>query len=338
MCTDFANKVWLDAVKTIINDAGLDAESEFERHGLAELNRNPSGKKIRSRLAGKAWALATDCIDEAAIELYAARAYFNPVMCGSLGLSIMCSSSLLEAMERLVTYSNIFTDVSPFELVERDDSIGLQIIPSEDPEFICNKTVDFGVACFFLMLKSIYPGQLLVNSVYVRGANQTNAKVYQDFFGGGVTFESSEVGVFFDRGIVESVLPTENTELACWQDKFTENYIQQSNLEGLIGLVKQEIKQVIESGAEPNCHRIAETLNISQRSLQRKLKRESATYKELVAEVRKSLALDYLGQPKATLNDTAYRLGFSDHSSFARAFRRWYGLSPTEYQMSLSAE
>ncbi len=338
MCTDFANKVWLDVIKTTLNDAGLDAESEFERSGLADLYLYHSGEKIKSQCADRAWALAAQCLDDDAIELTAARTYFNPAMFGSLGLSVLCSFSLRDAIGRLATYSKIFTHVSPFELIEVRDCLGLQITPSADVDYICDRTVDFAVACIYLMLKNIYPGELQVKRVCLRGSNEEYAKTYSKFFGCPVNFQCQKIGVFVANDIVDCALPAENSELACWQDKFTENYIQQSSLEGLIGLVKQEIEQAIDRGLEPHCYRVAEALNVSQRSLQRKLKDEEATFKELVTEVRKSLALDYLGQSEITLNDTAYRLGFSDHSSFARAFRRWYGLSPTEYQLSLSAE
>jgi AraC-like DNA-binding protein len=49
-------------------------------------------------------------------------------------------------------------------------------------------------------------------------------------------------------------------------------------------------------------------------------------------EVRRDLALRYLGDPALTLADVAYMLGFSDQTTFHRAFVRWTGRPPGSYR------
>ena len=72
---------------------------------------------------------------------------------------------------------------------------------------------------------------------------------------------------------------------------------------------------------------------MSARTLQRRLCDAGATYKEILDETRRVLALAYLSTPHHTVNGSqAYLLGFSLGSSSPRAFRRWTGQSPSDWR------
>jgi AraC-like DNA-binding protein len=73
---------------------------------------------------------------------------------------------------------------------------------------------------------------------------------------------------------------------------------------------------------------VAAKLGISRQTLYRRLKAEGATFEAVRDSVRHRLALDYLGAGKASVAETAWRLGFSDRAAFSRAFKRWTGAGP----------
>jgi AraC-like DNA-binding protein len=64
------------------------------------------------------------------------------------------------------------------------------------------------------------------------------------------------------------------------------------------------------------------------RSLQRKLHERGVTFRKLLDETRRQLADQYLKDSMLTVSEIAYLLGFSEVSSFSRAFRRWTGHAP----------
>ena len=76
------------------------------------------------------------------------------------------------------------------------------------------------------------------------------------------------------------------------------------------------------------------TLHVSLRSLQRKLKEEDTSYKDLLEETRRQLALQYLRDSRRSIGEITYLLGFSEPSNFTRAFKRWTGKSPVQYRMT----
>ena len=83
------------------------------------------------------------------------------------------------------------------------------------------------------------------------------------------------------------------------------------------------------NGEVPSLAVIASELAMSERSVQRSHTEESTSYREIVVEVRKDLALS---RPGATAADVAFLLGFSEPSAFTRAFRRWTGSSPFQFR------
>ena len=75
---------------------------------------------------------------------------------------------------------------------------------------------------------------------------------------------------------------------------------------------------------------IATKMGVSRQTLFRRLKAEGATFEKVLDDLRHKLALHYLSGRKASVNETAYLVGFSDPAAFSRAFKRWTGKSPRE--------
>ena len=98
------------------------------------------------------------------------------------------------------------------------------------------------------------------------------------------------------------------------------------------------IRAQIEAQILPKMHegsismdKVAHDLAMSRQTLYRRLKDEGITFAEIHDDLRQRMAMEYLEGQKVTVNETAYLLGFSESSSFVRAFKRWTGLSPTAY-------
>lgn len=73
---------------------------------------------------------------------------------------------------------------------------------------------------------------------------------------------------------------------------------------------------------------VASALAMSRQTLLRNLQAEGTTFAQVVAELRESLAMHYLTERGATVQQTAALLGFSEPAAFSRAFKRWTGQSP----------
>jgi AraC-like DNA-binding protein len=80
---------------------------------------------------------------------------------------------------------------------------------------------------------------------------------------------------------------------------------------------------------------MAKALNMSLRSLQRKLKEEDTSFKKILEETRKELSAQYIKNSRLSLGEITFLLGFSEPANFSRAFKRWTGVAPSDYSASL---
>jgi AraC-like DNA-binding protein len=99
----------------------------------------------------------------------------------------------------------------------------------------------------------------------------------------------------------------------------------------LVNEISEFVRQGLMHGV-PSIEQVAAYTGQPVRTLQRLLGEEGVDYRSLVEELRKELAKHYIAQSELSLLDVALMLGFSEQSSFQRAFRRWYGVTPGVYR------
>lgn len=101
--------------------------------------------------------------------------------------------------------------------------------------------------------------------------------------------------------------------------------------DGVSGRVREEVARQLRTGLV-NMRETARRLAMSTATLRRRLEEEESTFSDIVDDVRRQLADQYLSDPALTVTEIAFLLGFSDLAAFDRAFKRWTGLSPTVHR------
>ena len=92
--------------------------------------------------------------------------------------------------------------------------------------------------------------------------------------------------------------------------------------------VEKEAEKLLPHGKAQK-QTVARALGMSTRTFSRRLDVEGTTYEDVIDELRRSLALQYLKDPGMSLSQIAWLLGYEGSTSFNHAFKRWTGHSPS---------
>ncbi len=85
----------------------------------------------------------------------------------------------------------------------------------------------------------------------------------------------------------------------------------------------------------PDFSVVCEKLAMTPQTLRRRLKDENTSYQEIKDTIRKDASIYYLSKPELTIDEIALLMGFSEASSFHRAFKKWTGKTPSAYRQEL---
>jgi AraC-like DNA-binding protein len=155
----------------------------------------------------------------------------------------------------------------------------------------------------------------------------------QEFFRSPIDYGAEDNGVVFDKPSLRKPLATANAELAHSSERVISEYLARIGIGTTTSTVKAMLIDQLPSG-EVTEESLAASLNLSQSTLQRKLKHEGTTYRAVLQEVRCDLAEGMLEDGSKTLNEISFLLGFGELSAFSRAFKRWTGMAPSAYRGS----
>ncbi|HEY8616559.1 AraC family transcriptional regulator [Phenylobacterium sp.] len=177
-----------------------------------------------------------------------------------------------------------------------------------------------------------------VQAVQVTHPDPGYAEAYQEIFAAPVTFGAPRNALRLNPAFEHhKVAALPQYVFGVLSDRAQALLKRLESADTLRGRVEALLMPVLHRG-DVNMDEVAARLGVSRQTLFRKLKAEGVTFERLYDELRHKLALHYLANPKVSVNETAYLVGFSEPAAFSRAFKRWTGLSPKAYRERKPAE
>ena len=122
--------------------------------------------------------------------------------------------------------------------------------------------------------------------------------------------------------MVEYLEPQLKQKLAEIENQISETFTER---------VQKKLFQLIPSG-QFSLENVAEEFGISGRTLQRKLSVENTSFNQMVKDIQKMMTFNYLEAKELSIDEIAYLVGYSETSSFYRAFKKWTGKTVSQYQ------
>ena len=311
----------------------IDPEPIYKKAGIdPALISNPSAR-INVEHMDKVWEQAVKLIDDPTFGVKMVQ-YWHPSMMGALGYAWLVSSSLRKAMHRIDRY--IHTVSEGLETKLEDTPAGLRLsFYIVDSIKIQPQQHTLIIAVIMHMCRFNFGDELVATDVRLARPEPEDKKDILDFFRTDVHFDSEVDSITIARADADSDLVSANKQIALMHDEMLMRYLVEIKKGDIVQQVQSIILDNLPDGQVTD-RLVASELNLSERSMQRRLKEHQTTFRFLLDGVREMVAKQYIENPMNRMSDIAFLLGFSEQSAFSRAFKKWTGKSPVEYRNSLN--
>ena len=282
--------------------------------------------------------VAIPLVRDPAFGLRAAHCW-HPSELGVLGYAWLSSSTLRTGLERAARYSRLIGERGITEIEDIRQGLKVRFWAKRgNPAVVPVAAVfaDMAIALLLDMCRMNAGAALRPVAAMLRRQEPDSGDAYERFFGCPVRFGVEENAFVLSAKDADRPLPSANRQLAAVFDRMLTEELGRLDKSDVVSRARAAVLEHLSSG-EGTAEDAAKELHMSPRTLQRKLAEAKTSYLQLVDDTRKDLALRYIEDPHRTLTDITFSLGFSQQSAFTRAFRRWTGLSPSDYRARSTA-
>jgi AraC-like DNA-binding protein len=313
----------------LLHERGLDGDAILRRHGLdPQMVQDPEARLD----AAVSTALLDDCLQELgdpgmAIEV-ARHAQYNTF--GALGRAVAAGGDLYSVLNRITRFHRLISDLVTTDLIADDHSVALRFTSNTDHQ-PHPQAIVFVMATIVRLLRirihrDHNPVAVCAPEWLEPGLRQAMARYFRC-----QVSVADHYSLAFDKDNAQHMLAASDVQLAAMLDATLAQRLAASEQAALASRLALWIEQRLPDGEPAQADAAAECC-MSTRSLQRRLADEGLSWKQLLEDTRKTLVERHLRTPGMTVTQMAFLLGFSEVSAFSRAFKKWYGVSPSQFR------
>lgn len=256
----------------------------------------------------------------------------DPKLFDVVGYSALNSATLGEAFTRVARYHSVWTDGAMFK-VEVSEPTSSIIYSYVDDSIVAHRQdsemtfASVAALCRVAVDKNWSPKLIEFNHNEPHDVSE-----HLRLFRCPVTFAAPVNKLVFDSSSLNLPIATADPGLCRMLDRHAEELLAKfPPRDSVISSARTIISKEL-NGGNPSLERVASQMGLSARTLQRKLHEVGTSHNDLVDQIRRELATRYLREREMAICEVAYLLGFSEPSSFHRAFKRWTGVTPKEFR------
>lgn len=253
---------------------------------------------------------------------------------GAFGLAWKSAVNLKGSFERAVRYGRVLTSVSAYELRSEDGRNFLMLHRGGERRLGLRLSNEQTIVAIVKISREVAGEDFRPEAAHFRHQPPDDMTAHEAYFGCPVIFDSDRDALEVSEKSLLAPNRLGDPSISDFFDAHLDRELAQ--LEDRAGLDKRiriKISQSLSEGV-PSVSQIAQSLNMSARTLQRRLSGQGYSFQTLVDESRRQLAEKLLRETDYALGEIAFLTGFSEQSAFTRAFKRWAGQTPRSYRLS----
>jgi len=253
---------------------------------------------------------------------------------GMLGYAMLNSGSGREAIQIFQEFINTRTPFVTINLSENNDVLSLEFIEMREIDKVRKTFLEALFVTFHNILSQISFGDIQISSVTF-GYNEPNyASKYQEFFDCPFHFSTGINKIDIPVDYLDTPLKLSNPTSLKQARHLCEIELKKLSITDRSKSLSSRIREMLITsvGNFPTLEKTSTRLNMTSRTLHRHLEKENTSYKEILEEVSFNISKEYLLQSTLTIQEISVLLGYIDVANFRRAFKRWSGITPSDYK------
>jgi AraC-like DNA-binding protein len=308
-----------------VAERGVDPATLCAESGIDPRALTTAGGRVPLLQATELWRRAVTATNDPVLGLAAAQRV-QPASAHAVSLAWFASCTLREALRRLTRFHRVINAGISIRLLESPDRIELEIHPVV-PGTIAPEAIDGFCAVTMRFCRMLLDEDYRAQLAELQRPDPGRPLDYQRALGVVPSFDAERNALTLSTARLDESLPAGDPELAGHLDAIAERELAHLDDPGLTATIQGCVEALLPTG-RPSLDMVARLVDRSTRSLQRALRQEGTSFKELVEAGQRNQAMRYIRETDYPLSAIALAVGFSDQSNFNRAFRRWTGLSP----------
>jgi len=323
---------WVRVLVDAAEAEGIDTACLFDVSGFSLAALRDPNARLSIYDVTRLWHSATLLLGDPAFGLRV-PSHIRHTTFHALSSLVFASATVGEALARAVRYRRVITDSGTLKLERSGGVACLRMIPSMAHSARAEAFRDSILALSFHMLRALVGKRFYLRKVSLYRAPTTDLHAHAKLFGASIE-RSSHDTLWFDAAWLDLSLPSRNPELVKYGEAAVREYLARLDSGSIVDRARDVIGEFQTGEISPEL--VAKKLGMSLRTLQRSLRERGSSYEKLLQDGRRELACTYLRDGRHSVTQTAYALGYESSSAFARAFKRWTGQLPSEYQQDLA--
>lgn len=175
-----------------------------------------------------------------------------------------------------------------------------------------------------------------LNRIAVRCPKPNDIQDYLVRFCEDIDFNAEINQIEFDAHYLDIKIKKDKKALYDFLEQTPQNLLVRFKNENALSVVIRRHLLKLHPAEWPELKDVAQQLNISEATVQRRLKHEGVSYQQIKNEIRCDIAIERLSKSNDSIQDISEDLNFHDPSAFHRAFKKWTGVSPGAYRDNLT--
>jgi AraC-like DNA-binding protein len=311
--------------------AGLAPEGLLARFDARPEVAQAGGGRVPAALVRALWTELPDLCRDSELGLNMAQAVPDAAL-GIVAYALLHAPTLGDGFAASVRYARLLQDVAVCRIEPAPGGLRFVQTPPANGPAPPRQAVEFGFARAVLMARRSTGVEVVPACVRFAFPAPPDTRPHQTLFRSPLVFDHPRNELELDAATLRLPQRTADPWLRAVLDQHAAAALAAlgggSQLSAQLGAAL--------AGALPfgnaDLATMARALDLSARTLQRRLRAEGLVFRAVVDDARRALAQRYLADPRHTLAQITLMLGFSEQAAFQRAFRRWTGVTPGEFR------